>query len=148
MPCQRDAGGLAPVIVGLGLTGDLTNDPAGVIEKYLSLDQRGARLTAQSYEAVAPYVAWKEEPVWEQLVVIRDYAVDDDVTQWDIVSGTEALIPVTFQVLGVVAGRPQRLFRSHGKTRCPFGFAPSTITGEWSLRRFLRTSDDNASWIL
>ncbi len=86
----------------LGLTGDLTNDPAGVITKYLSLDKRGARLTAQSYEAVAPYVAWEDEPVWERLVVILDYAVADDVTQWDIVSGTEARIPVTFQVLGAV----------------------------------------------
>ena len=86
----------------LGLTGDLTNDPAGVINKYLSLDKRGARLTAQSYEAVAPYAAWEDEPVWDHLVVIRDYAVADDVTQWDIVSGTEARIPVTFQVLGAV----------------------------------------------
>ncbi len=87
----------------LGLTGDLTRDPAGVIKTYLALDKRGARLTAQSYEAVAPYVAWDDEPAWEQLVVIQDYAVADDVTQWVIVSGTEALIPVTFQVLGVVA---------------------------------------------
>ena len=86
----------------LGLTGELTNDPAGVINKYLSLDKRGARLTAQSYEAVAPYVAWEDEPVWEHLVVIRGYAVADDVTQWDIVSATDARIPVTFQVLGDV----------------------------------------------
>ncbi len=86
----------------LGLTGDLTNDPAGVIDKYLSLDERGARLAAQSYEAVAPYVAWEDEPVWEELVVIRDYTVADDVTQWDIVSGTDAFIPVAFRVLGVV----------------------------------------------
>ena len=85
------------------LTGDLTNDPAKVIKKYLSLDKRGVRLTAHSYEAVKPYVAWEqEEPVWERFVVIRDYSVSDDVTQWDIVSSTEALIPVTFQVLGIV----------------------------------------------
>ena len=87
----------------LSLTGDLTNDPSKVIEKYLSLDKRGARLTAASYEAVRPYVAWdREEPVWDRFVVIRDYSVVDDVTQWDIVNRTEALIPVAFQVLGVV----------------------------------------------
>ena len=87
----------------LSLTGDLTNDPAKVIEKYLSLDKRGARLTAPSYEAVTPYAAWEqEEPIWERFVVIRDYSVIDDVTQWDIVNSTEARIPVTFQVLGVV----------------------------------------------
>ena len=93
---------LVPVPV-LSLTGDLTNDPAQVIKKYLSLDKRGVRLTAQTYEAVKPYVAWEqEEPAWERFVVIRDYSVIDDVTQWDIVSSTEAVIPVTFQVLGVV----------------------------------------------
>ena len=87
----------------LSLTNDLINDPARMIKKYLSLDKRGARLTADSYEAVKPYVAWEqEEPAWERFVVIRDYAVSDDVTQWDVVSGTEARIPVTFQVLGVV----------------------------------------------
>ena len=85
------------------LTNDLTNDPAKVIKKYLSLDKRGVRLTAQTYESVKPYVAWEqEEPVWERFVVIRDYVVSDDVTQWDIVSSTEARIPVTFQVLGIV----------------------------------------------
>lgn len=93
---------LVPVSV-LSLTNDLTNDPAKVVKKYLSLDKRGVRLTAHSYEAVLPYVAWEqEEPVWERFVVIRDYSVSDDVTQWDIVSSTEAFIPVTFQVLGIV----------------------------------------------
>ena len=87
----------------LSLTNDLTNDPARMIKKYLSLDKRGVRLTAHSYEAVKPYVAWEqEEPAWERFVVIRDFSVSDDVTQWDVVSGTEARIPVTFQVLGVV----------------------------------------------
>lgn len=87
----------------LSLTGDLTNDPVKVIDKYLSLDKRGVRLTAQTYESVKPYVAWEqEEPVWKRFVVIRDYSVSHDVTKWDIVSSTEAFIPVTFQVLGVV----------------------------------------------
>ena len=90
-------------VSALTLTTDLTNDPAKVIKKYLSLDKRGARLTADSYEAVRPYVAWdREEPAWERFVVIRKYSVTDDVTQWTIISSTEALIPVTFQVLGVV----------------------------------------------
>ena len=94
-------GWLVPPLA-ISLTGDLTNDPADVIKKYLSLDHRGARLTAPSYESVRPYVAWEEEPVWEHFVVIREFSVNDDVTQWDIVSSTEAVIPVTFQVLGIV----------------------------------------------
>ena len=93
---------LCPV-PALSLTGDLTNDPAKVVDKYLSLDKRGVRLTAQTYESVKPYVAWEqEEPVWNRFVVIRDYSISDDVAQWDVVSSTEAFIPVTFQVLGMV----------------------------------------------
>ena len=94
-------------VPAVSLTGDLTNDPAKVVDKYLSLDKRGVRLTAQTYESVKPYVAWEqEEPVWNRFVVIRDYSISDDVTQWDVVSSTEAFIPVTFQVLGVVHVEP------------------------------------------
>lgn len=84
------------------LTGDLTNDPADIVKKYLSLDKRGARLEALSYETVRPYVAWEDEPPWGQVVVILEYTVSDDVREWEIVSSTEAVIPVTFQVVGVM----------------------------------------------
>ncbi len=85
-----------------GLTGDLINDPADTVKKYLSLDKRGARLQALSYETVRPYVEWEEEPSWGQVVVILGYMVNDDVQEWEIVSSTEAVIPVTFQVVGVM----------------------------------------------
>lgn len=100
--CLLLMGGLLVPLPAVSLTGDLTNDPAGVIKKYLKLDKQGARLTAESYEAVKPYVAWDEEPVWGHLVVILEFSVNDDVTHWDIINSTETVIPVTFQVLGVV----------------------------------------------
>jgi hypothetical protein len=86
----------------LALTSDLTNDPAGIIKKYLSLDKRGVRLQALSYESVRSYVHWGEEPPWGQVVVIEDYTINDDVREWKIVSSTEAIIPVTFQVAGIM----------------------------------------------
>jgi len=86
----------------VALTGDLTNDPADVVKKYLSLDKRGVRLQALSYEAVRPYVEWEEEPLWGQVVVILNYSVSDDVNEWEIISSTEAVIPVTFQVVGIM----------------------------------------------
>ena len=85
-----------------GLSTDITNDPSKVVEKYLSLDKRGARLDALSYEVLKPYTAWGEEPVWGQVVVISNYSVADDVDTWEIVSPVEAVIPVTYQLLGVV----------------------------------------------
>ena len=84
------------------LTGDLTQDPARIIKKYLLLDKRGARLQALSYESVRPYVDWGEEPPWGQVVVIENYKVNDDVQEWKIVNSMEAIIPATFQVAGIM----------------------------------------------
>lgn len=86
----------------LALTGDITNDPADIVKKYVLLDKRGVRLQALSHESVRPYVDWGEEPPWGQVVVIENYRVNDDVREWKIVSSTEAIIPVTFQVVGIM----------------------------------------------
>jgi len=84
------------------LTGDITHDPSKIVERYLSLDSRGARLNARSFEVLQPYIAWKEEPTWGWVVVISKYEVIDDVTQWKIINKLEALIPVTYQVVGTM----------------------------------------------
>lgn len=84
------------------LTGDITNDPSELVEKYLSLDTRGARLDARSSEVLHPYIAWREEPSWGRIVVISKYEVIRDVTQWEIINKLEALIPVTYQVVGTM----------------------------------------------
>jgi len=93
---------LAYPLHGLSLTGDLTNDPAKVVEKYLSLDKRGARLYASSYDVLFPFVDWHEEPVWGHVVVISDYHVIEDVSQWQILNSLETFIPVTFHILGTM----------------------------------------------
>ena len=82
------------------LTGDITQDPSKIVEKYVSLDSRGARLEARSFEVLRPYINWNEEPAWGSIVVISDYQVIDDVTQWNIINKLEAFIPVTYQVVG------------------------------------------------
>ncbi len=85
---------------GLALTGDLRNDPADVVRKYLSLDVKGARLEALAWETLRPYINWDEEPVWGQAVVVSSYEVIDDVNRWGVISMLDVLIPVQFQVLG------------------------------------------------
>jgi hypothetical protein len=77
-------------------------DPTKVLHKYLSLDKKGSRLEASSWQVVAPYVDWKEELAWGQVVVISQFHIVDDVTQWEIVNGLEAKIPVVFDVLGTM----------------------------------------------
>ena len=86
----------------LAFSGEIDSDPSHIVEKYLSLDKRGARLQANSLEVLSPYVHWTEEPAWGRIVVIAKFQVIEDVSQWEILTNTEMLIPVTFDVLGIM----------------------------------------------
>lgn len=87
---------------GLARPGDLIKPPTEVVKQYIALDMKGARLDAMSKEALKPYINWKDEPAWGQVVVIESYTVPDDVRRWEIIGVTEAIIPVEFKVLGSV----------------------------------------------
>lgn len=84
------------------ISSHITEDPTKTLQKYLSLDKKGARLEAHSWQAVRPFVAWLEEPAWGQVVVISQYEVVDDVSQWEILGVLDAKIPVMFEVLGTM----------------------------------------------
>lgn len=85
---------------GLAQTGSIVHDPTEMVDKYLELDIKGVRLDAISQEALAPYIAWKDEPIWGRTVVITSYEVINDFKQWTVVSQSEAVIPVEYKVLG------------------------------------------------
>jgi hypothetical protein len=82
--------------------GSIVHDPTEMVDKYLELDVKGVRLDAISQEALAPYVAWKDEPVWGRAVVITQYEVINDFKQWTVISQSEVIIPVEYKVLGSV----------------------------------------------
>jgi hypothetical protein len=86
----------------LSQTGALNRDPIELLKKYLSLDLHGARLEPMSREALKPYVDWKEEPVWGQVVVVSSYDVPDDLKKWQVLDNLDVIIPVAFEVLGSV----------------------------------------------
>lgn len=87
---------------GLAQTGSIVHDPTDMLDKYLGLDVKGVRLDAISQEALAPYITWKDEPIWGRSVVITSYEVINDFKQWTVVSQAEAVIPVEYRVLGSV----------------------------------------------
>jgi len=87
---------------GLAQTGGLDHSPADIVKKYFALDQKGARLDALSFEALTPYVDWREEPAWGRVVVIRGFNVAEHYSQWDVIDRLEVVVPVTFQVIGAV----------------------------------------------
>jgi hypothetical protein len=94
--------GLALGSDGRAQTGALSKDPTEVLKKYVTLDYHGVRLEPLSQEAIRPYVTWKEEPVWGQVVVVSEYDIPLDLQRWQVLGNLEVIIPVAFKVLGSV----------------------------------------------
>lgn len=84
------------------LIGEMKKDPTEMLKQYVSLDERGARLDAISFETLKPYINWKEEPAWGHAVVISQVTVIGDVDQWEILGPTDVIIPVEFRIVGLV----------------------------------------------
>ena len=102
---------VAPFVLGvlcmglgevLAQTGALNHPPTELVKKYFELDQKGAKLDSLSYESLAPYRDWQEEPAWGRIVVIRGFSVAEHYRQWEVVNRLEVVIPVTFEVIGYV----------------------------------------------
>ncbi|HEU4684537.1 MAG TPA: hypothetical protein VFS39_08570 [Nitrospira sp.] len=85
-----------------GETGSLDHSPAEIVKRYVTLDQKGARLDSLSSEALAPYTDWHDEPAWGHMVLIRSATVAEQYRAWDVIDRLDVAIPVTFQVLGSV----------------------------------------------
>jgi hypothetical protein len=88
---------------GLTQTGSLKRSPAEIVKRYVRLDQKGARLDAMAFDVLSPYVEWKEEPAWDQIVVIQEASVPEDYRKWNVIDNLDVVIPVTFRVRGVVS---------------------------------------------
>ncbi|TAJ31368.1 MAG: hypothetical protein EPO64_02470 [Nitrospirae bacterium] len=113
------------------VTGDIRKDPAAVVEAYLSLDMKGARLEAASWEALKPYIDWKEEQGWEHAVVIESYEVVEDTATWEVLGQMEVIIPVRFQVLGVMYWETAA-FVPEAKTE-EFRIRVKVVEGRWRI---------------
>jgi hypothetical protein len=87
---------------GFGQSNAINHSPADVVLKYFTLDNKGARLDATSFDTLGPYVDWKEEPVWGRIIVINGFSVPDDYRQWEVVTPLEVVVPVEFKILGSV----------------------------------------------
>ena len=83
-------------------TGALSHSPTEIVKKYFELDQKGAKLDPLSFDALAPYRNWQEEPAWGKIVVVRGFSVAEHYRQWEVVNQLEVVIPVTFEVIGHV----------------------------------------------
>lgn len=83
-------------------SGSFDQSPTAIVKRYVTLDKKGARMDAMSFETLVPYIDWREEPVWGRVVVIQDVTVPDDYRQWEVVNELEVVIPVTFRVLGAI----------------------------------------------
>jgi hypothetical protein len=89
-------------VSALAQSGSLDQSPTAIVKRYVTLDKKGARMDAMSFETLVPYIDWKEEPLWGRIVVIQDVMVPEDYRKWEVVNQLEVVIPVTFAVLGSV----------------------------------------------
>ena len=116
---------------GSAQTGALNKDPSILLKKYLTLDLKGARLEAISWEAQKPFIAWKEEPVWGRVVVVRGYEVSEDLQQWEVKNNLDVVIPVEFNVLGsVYLDHATFLAEPHLER---IGFRVKAVNGYWRI---------------
>ena len=93
---------IVPSSTALAESGSLKKSPAEIVKRYVSLDQKGARLDAMSFDTLRPYIDWKHEPAWGRVVVIQEVEVPEDYRKWEIINNLEVVIPVTFRVRGSV----------------------------------------------
>lgn len=83
-------------------SGSTDHSPTEIVRRYVTLDQKGARLDSRSFETLRPYIDWRQEPAWGRLVVIQEVGVPEDYRQWEVLNKLEVIIPVTYRVLGFV----------------------------------------------
>lgn len=91
-----------PADAQISPSGSIRRSPVDVVKRYVTLDQKGARLEAPSFDTLVPYINWKEEPAWHRVVVVQNIQVPEDYRKWEIIDNFEVIIPVTFQVRGAV----------------------------------------------
>ena len=60
----------------------IKEDPVNVLDKFLSLDKKGVRLEAASWQVLKSYVTWEEDIAWGQVVVISNFRIIEDVEKW------------------------------------------------------------------
>ena len=133
--CAVIVGLLVGVVLALSgasaQTGSIVHDPTEMVDKYLELDIKGARLDAISQEALAPYVTWMDEPVWGRTVVISKYEVINEFRQWTIIDQTEVIIPVEYKILGAVYWE-RAAFLPEPKTE-RIGFRVKIVGDRWRI---------------
>ena len=116
---------------GRAQTGALTKDPSIILKKYLELDLKGARLSSFTWESQRPYVGWKEEPVWGQLVVVSSYEVIEEIGQWNVKDNLDVVIPVEYKVLGSLY-LEKAVFLSEPRVD-RIGFRVKAVNGMWRV---------------
>ena len=79
-------------------SGSIKRSPVDVVKRYVHLDEKGARLDAQSFDTLIPYIDWREEPAWGRAVIVQNIQIPEDYRKWEILNNLEVIIPVTFHV--------------------------------------------------
>ncbi len=66
------------------------------VRAFCDKDAAGKRLSSATWREVRPYIAWTEEPGWDEVTVIKEYRIAKTVSK----SSSRALVTVEYSVLG------------------------------------------------
>ena len=69
------------------------------VKAYCDLDANAARLSSETWPKVLPYIAWTEEPGWDQTVVIGGFRV----AAGPVTSDAGETVTVVYDVRGVLS---------------------------------------------
>jgi hypothetical protein len=112
-------------------TASVMKDPTEMLKKYLSLDAHGARLQPLSWESQKPYISWSDEPAWGHVVVITGYTVPMEVKDWEVRANLDVVIPVDFNVVGLIYWEQAAFLEEPKVERVAFHI--KAINGQWRI---------------
>jgi len=83
---------VVPCAVGQGKN---ASSPKAVVNRYCSLDFRGARLSSEGFPSMASLYTWEVEPGWDEAVVVKTFLIKS----YEI-EGQRAIVRVQYARLG------------------------------------------------
>jgi hypothetical protein len=101
-------------------------DPLNTVRAFCAADGKGMRIDPSTWASLAPLVAWRLEPAWDRIRVIRGYRIGTPV-----IEGEEVLVAVEYTVVNdVEAGTVRNQARLESHT---FRLAADESAGWWRI---------------
>jgi hypothetical protein len=106
-----------------------------ILKQFLKLDYDGAGLSTDGNGKIHPLTTWEDGPGWDACIVVTGYKIGEPRN-----SGMDVIIPVTYEVLGMVSGGVEWIPLSKKNRSNTFGdqvdvdYVLAKIDGGWKIK--------------